>query len=70
MTQDGLFEAHVLRVADQQYAHGDEMVNFVQAEFVKRGIDVPSSLSRRIAEFNEEAETLVLDLLAEKAQNS
>lgn len=70
MAQEGLFEAHVLRVADQQYAHGDEMVNFVQAEFVKRGIDVPSSLSRRIAKFNEEAETLVLDLLAEEAQNS
>ena len=65
---EGLFEAHVLRVADQQRAHGEEMVNFVQSEFVKRGIDVPSSLSRRIAEFNDEAETLVLDLLAAEAE--
>ena len=66
MMRDGLFEAHVLRVADRQRSHPEEMVNYVQAEFVKRGIDVPSSLVRKIGDYNDEAETLALDLLAEE----
>ena len=64
--REGLFEAHVMRVADQQRSMPEETVNYIQAEFVKRGIDVPSSLARRIADFNDAAETLVLDLLAEE----
>ena len=64
--REGLFEASVLRVADEQNASPEEMVNFVQAEFVRLGIDVPSSLARRIGDYNDAAETLVLDLLAEK----
>lgn len=64
----GLFEAHVIRVADEQRSLPEEMVNFVQAEFVKRGIDVPSSLTRKMADFNDAAETLVLDLLEEEAE--
>lgn len=63
MMREGLFEAHALRVADEQSSAPDEMVNYVQTEFVKRGIDVPSSLSRRIDAFNDAAETIVLDLL-------
>lgn len=66
--REGLFEAHVMRVADQQRSLPEQTVNFVQAEFVKRGIDIPSSLAPRIADFNEAAETLVLDLLAEQAE--
>lgn len=64
--REGLFEACVLRVSDEQAALSEEMVNFVQAEFVRLGIDVPSSLARRIVDYNDAAETLVLDLLAEK----
>lgn len=66
--REGLFSAHVLGVSDQQRQRDDEMVNYVQAEFVKRGITVPSSLERRMAEFGDAAETLVMDLLDEEAQ--
>ena len=55
--------------------HVHDLVDFVSeesaragasaAEFVKRGIDVPSSLTRRIGEFDEAAERLVFDLLEE-----
>ncbi len=65
LSREGLFTGQVLRVADRQRSRADEMVNFIQAEFVKRGIDVPSSLARRIGEFDEAAETLVFDLLEE-----
>ena len=63
LVEEGLFPAQVLRVSDQQYAREEEMVNYVQAEFVKRGVDVPSSLVRGIEGFNRAAETLALDLL-------
>ena len=65
LSREGLFAGQVIRVADTQHARSDEMVNFIQAEFVKRGIDVPSSLTRRIGEFDEAAERLVFDLLEE-----
>ncbi len=62
-----LFPDHVLHIANEQRSHGDEMVNYIQDEFVKRGIDLPSSLARRMDDFNDAAETLVLDLLDEEA---
>ena len=65
--REGLFEAHVLSVADQQSVLSEEMVDYVQGEFVRLGIDVPSSLARKIGDYNDAAETLVLDLLAEHA---
>ena len=65
LSREGLFAGQVIRVADTQHARSDEMVNYIQAEFVKRGIDVPSSLTRRIGEFDEAAERLVFDLLEE-----
>ena len=65
ISREGLFAGQVIRVADTQHARSDEMVNYIQAEFVKRGIDVPSSLTRRIGEFDEAAERLVFDLLEE-----
>ena len=64
--KEGLFEAHVLRVSDEQRANGTQMVNYVQSELVKRGIDVPASLVRRVGDFNDAAETLVRDLLAKE----
>ena len=68
LLREGLFEAQVLRVSDQQRSLPEEMVNYVQAEFVKRGIDVPSTLAHRISEYNDVAETLVCDLLGEGAE--
>lgn len=66
LSREGLFTGQVIRVADVQRSRPDEMVNYIQAEFVKRGIDVPSSLVRRIGEFDEVAERIVFDLLEEE----
>ncbi len=61
--REGLFPALVMQMADEQRARDEEMVNYVQSEFVKRGITVPESLSRRIGDFEDAAERRVLDLL-------
>ena len=61
------FTAQVLRVADQQRVRSEETISYVQSELVKRGIDVPASLVRRIDEFEFEAESLVMDLLEEES---
>ena len=65
LKREGLFTRHVLRVAEQQRVHSIEMVNYIQSEFVKRGIDVPASLPKRVGPLNDLAEALVLDLLEE-----
>lgn len=62
-SSDGLFSALVKRMAHEQKLHDEEMINFVQSELVKRGVAVPDSLSRRIDDFGDEAESLILDLL-------
>ena len=64
--REGLFESHVLRVAEQQRSAPKEMVAYVQSEFVKRGIDVPTSLSYGVGGYNDAAEVLVGDLLAQE----
>lgn len=61
------FAGQLLRVADQQSARSEETINYVQSELVKRGIDVPASLVRRIDEYGFEAESLVMDLLEEES---
>ena len=65
--REGLFSAFVLRIADDQRLQADQTINYVQAEFVKRGIDVPTALSTRIEDFCEAAEVLVMDLLGEES---
>lgn len=59
----GLFPSLVADMADEQRGREDVLINYVQSEFVKRGIAIPSALSRRVSAFNDEAERLVLDLL-------
>lgn len=63
--REGLFPSLVMEMADEQRARDDEMVNYIQSEFVKRGITVPESLSRRIGDFEDAAELRVLNLLEE-----
>ena len=64
-TFDGTFPAVVATMADEQRGREEVLINYVQNEFVKRGIPVPSALSRRVGVFNDAAEALVLDLLRE-----
>lgn len=60
---DELFLEIVESIATEQRSREGVIVNFVQSEFVKRGITVPSSLAECMAERIDEAEGLVLDLL-------
>ena len=62
--REGLFTSHVLRVANRQATHETEMLNFIQSEFVKRGIGVPDSLAGNLASIESAAESIVFDLLA------
>ena len=61
-----LFQRVFADIATEQRVHDEASVNYVQHEFVKRGISVPASLSRHVAEFNDVAEALVADLLREE----
>ena len=60
-----LFPEIVAALAEEQRARQDVLINFVQSEFVKRGVSVPGSLSARIGDFNDAAEMIVLGLLRE-----
>ena len=62
------FGAIIAEMADEQREREETMVNYVQNEFVKRGIPVPDSLSRRVGAFNDAAETLVFDLLRDEEE--
>ena len=64
----GLFASHILSVANRQRSDEDATINYIQSEFVKRGIAVPASLPRRISDFNDVAETLVMDLLEKESE--
>ena len=60
---NGYFPEIVSAMAEEQRCRDDVLVNYVQSEFVKRGIPVPSSLSEGMGCFTDQAERLVLDLL-------
>lgn len=60
---DQLFSSLVSHMAQEQRRRGDEMVNYVQGAFVASGITVPDSLSRRMDDYEAQAELLALDLL-------
>lgn len=59
------FDVLVKRIANEQRQRDQEMVNFVQDEFVKRQITVPDSLLRRMQEFEDAAELRIMRLLEE-----
>ena len=54
-------------IADEQGSRKETMINYLQSEFVKRGIAMPGSLSYRIDVMNSAAELRALDLLREEA---
>ena len=62
-TNDDYFPQIVDSLASEQRLHEGALVNFVQSEFVKRGIPVPGSLGDHIADFSDAAERIVVDLL-------
>lgn len=64
LRREGLFPAVFLQVADAQRRNVDESVAFLQDEFLKKNIQLPSSYTRNVDKLSEAAENLVLDLLA------
>ncbi|MBQ3301052.1 MAG: metallophosphoesterase [Eggerthellaceae bacterium] len=53
----------VTGIVEEQAAKSGEVVSYVQAEFVKRGLDAPATLAKRIDALREEAQQLIEDLL-------
>ena len=65
---DDYFPQVVDAIASEQRLHEGALINFVQSEFVKRGIPVPASLSNHLTDYSNEAERIVKDLLRGEAQ--
>lgn len=68
LLQEGLFPAVFIQVAQAQRANSDEEIAFLQEEFLKKNIQLPSSYTRMIDVLAEDAENLVIDLLSREEQ--
>lgn len=65
LRKEGLFPAVFLQVADAQKRNSDEAIAFLQDEFLKKNIQLPSAYARNVDDLAQSAEDLVLDLLAQ-----
>lgn len=65
LRQEGLFPAVFLQVAEALRANQDDEIAYLQEEFLKRNIPLPSAYARSVDDFAESAENLVLDLLSQ-----
>lgn len=65
LREEGLFPAVFLQVSDAQQARSEDEVAFLQDEFLQRGIQLPGACAHDVAALGEDAENLVLDLLAQ-----
>lgn len=65
LRREGLFPAVFLQVSEAQRSRADEEIAFLQDEFLKKNIQLPSSYTKNIDELAEDAENLVLDLLSQ-----
>ena len=65
---DDFFPQIVDSIAVEQRSHEGALINYVQSEFVKRGIPVPGSLVNHVGDYSDAAERVVADLLRGDAQ--
>ena len=65
LRREGLFPAVFLQVAEAQRADVEREAAYVQDEFLKKNVALPSSCVRAMEDLAEEAENLVLDLLSQ-----
>lgn len=63
LRREGLFPAVFLETSDALRANPDGEISYLQEEFLKKNIQLPSAYARRVDDLAEEAENLVLDLL-------
>lgn len=61
LAEEGLFPSLVLRVANNM--REDEQTEFIQEELVRRGIELPNNLEKRLDEYTQTAKNIVLDAL-------
>ncbi len=61
---EGLFPSVLLQAAESLRNNGEESLAYLQEEFLKRNIQLPSSSARQMDMLVESAEDLVLDLLS------
>ena len=54
-----------LRVAETQQSLPEEQIDFLQQEFLDRGLQMPSSCAGNVGKLSEQAEDLVLDMLSQ-----
>lgn len=65
---EGVFSSFVESMAADQRRNDEQMIHYIQSEFVKRGIAVPDWLSHKVGRLGDAAELLVLDLLEERSE--
>ena len=65
---DDYFPKIVASLASEQRSRESALINFIQSEFVKRGIPVPGSLGDHMADYIDAAERVVSDLLRGEAR--
>lgn len=65
LRREGLFPAVFLDVADAQRGNVKGEVAYLQDEFLKRNLSLPSSCIRHVDDLSADAENLVLDLLTQ-----
>ncbi len=66
MRAEGLFPAVFLQASDAMRAHPDDVVSYLQDEFIKRDVPFSQPKSRDVDAVVSAAENLVLDLLAKE----
>lgn len=64
LRREGLFPAVFLEASDALRANPDDEIAYLQEEFLKKNIQLPSAYTRRVDDLAQEAENLVLDLLS------
>lgn len=65
LREEGLFPAVMLQVSSDLLSRPDDSKAFLQDEFLKRNLQLPSSCAARVEELSARAEDLVLDLLSQ-----
>ncbi len=63
LRREGLFPAIFLQASDALRTNREEAIAYLQEEFLKKNIQLPSAYTRHVDELAADAENLVLDLL-------
>ena len=65
LRREGLFPAVLLQVAEAQRENPEDAIAFLQDEFLKKNMQLPSVCAHKIDRLAQDAENLVLDLLSQ-----